>query len=656
MLINTQTKTKNILNKKGIFTYKDILDLLPKKYKDYRYIYEELSTDQADSYGCFIGYLTAVNKKFDKGHSIITCRVKVKDRQMSITFIGMNYLEKSLNRFQGEKIAIFGKLQYSEEYNWFSILSPDRIIPLDEDYKEYCKIEPVYKKFSGISEKTMKSIRKDAIDSLDTDKVNEIPEDLARKHLGFTPLQLKEAYKRVHFPQNTKDIEDASRAILINNFWEYASELEHRISLQTESTFVKFKTHSKFDILKSSLPYTLTADQAKYINKMANDIAKGQRVSALLQGDVGCGKTMVAILMLILMAENGHQGALLAPTDILASQHYEEIKGYCEKLGFTCAYFAGKTTAKEKKNILKGLEDGSIDIVIGTHALCSEKINYKSLGMVIIDEEHRFGVEQKEIIANKASEGINVLYMSATPIPRTMAGAMYGTGMEIMDIHTMPAGRSPIQTAACVNDKTVFSFLEKQLSEGRQAYVVCPLIENDEEDENNRMAGVRSAEDTFKVYSDYFNGRYSVGIVNGKMNKEEISDTLSKFRNNEIQILVSTTVVEVGVNVPNASVMVISNAERYGLATMHQLRGRVGRGAYKGYCILQTEETDNERIQTMCKYQNGFDIAEKDMAIRGTGNLIGTEQSGYTVIMKLILENQDLYSRVHNAAREYAHR
>ncbi len=652
MEIQTSTRAKNILEKKGILTYEDVLNLFPKKYKDYRVQYDLLAPGLDGKDGVFVGYLSDKRANFGQGRSTITVKLNLASKQrISVTFIGQGFMNQRLKNEMGEKVAVFGRLSYNETYG-YSILNPDRVLSLKQwgsGYRKFMMMQPVYKKFSGVSEETMEQIRSEAFRNYSCSMEGMTKEE-ERTFLGAELPDLQGAYYEVHRPSSEEELGKALKKILVTKLFDYALKVERQETGAPKGTSVNLRSLNICKDIQSSLGYDLTEDQKKYLNEMVMDIKQGRRVSALLQGDVGCGKTLVATMMLFAMAENGYQGILVAPTDILAGQHYEEIKRYGEKYQIPVAYYGGKTGKKDKTSILKGLKEGSIKIVVGTQALCSDKIEYSDLGIAIIDEEHRFGVEQKEALMCHAMRGVNILSMSATPIPRTMAGALYGTSMKVYDIHTMPAGRTPVQTATCTQDATVFKFLGEQLAQGRQAYVVCPLIETN--DESEVMMGVQSVEEVSEIYKKAFEPKYNVGVLTGKMKKEEVEDVIQRFKAREIQILVSTTVVEVGVNVPNSSVMVISNAERFGLATMHQLRGRVGRGQYKGYCILKSADKDNERLKTMCECTDGFSIAEKDMALRGAGNLIGTEQSGYTEYMALILQNPDLYGRIQECAKK----
>ena len=390
--------------------------------------------------------------------------------------------------------------------------------------------------------------------------------------------------------------------------------------------------------------------QKGVLNDIFRKIRDGERVNMLLQGDVGCGKTIVAAALMMYSAENNYQSVLIAPRDVLAKQHYEEIKGYAEKMGFTCVFLGGGLKVSEKKKVLKEIESGNVDFIVGTHACIADSVKYHNLGVVITDEEHLFGVEQKEALIKKAKDGVHSLSMSATPIPRTMASVIYGDQKEIRVISQKPAGRLPIITTGEQQREKAFARMEEQISLGHQCYVVCPAIE---ENEKSDLTSIEAVE---VLYRSYFEPKgIEIGIVNGKMKKEEVEANISDFVANKKQILISTTVIEVGVNVPNSTVMVIEQADRFGLATLHQLRGRVGRNALQSYCILICEDENNSRVQVMCDTNDGFKIAEADLEQRGSGDLLGTAQSGSNKYVEKMLNNPQLFaitSRVADYCKE----
>ena len=350
---------------------------------------------------------------------------------------------------------------------------------------------------------------------------------------------------------------------------------------------------------------------------------------------------------MFVMADNGFQSVLLAPTQVLASQHYNELKEMAAPYDIDVVYIANGLKKKEREAILKSIEDGSALMIVGTHSVLNKEVKFHDLGLSITDEEHRFGVLQREEITTKAKAGMHTVTMSATPIPRSLSDVLLST-TEVFNIQSMPNGRKPIQTAICASQNTIFQFIKKEIEKGHQAYVVCPLIE----DKQGVMEGILSVEQTYTEYANVF-GKNAVAVLNGKMKEDETEKVIRSFKNREIKILVSTTVVEVGVNVPNATVIVINNAERFGLASLHQLRGRVGRGNSQGYCILNSVHKNNKRLLALCKYKNGFQIAEADYALRGCGNILGTEQSGSNYYVELSMRYPDLFSELQKYAKKY---
>ncbi len=636
--IITTPKKKSILEKKGICTTEDLLNFLPRTYKDYSREFTEVSIHLSGSTGCFLGEPSDLRRKYNNKRSVISFKLRsANNYYIHCTIIGQDFMYNVLDNMMNHKeIAVFGTITHSEEYG-FSIMQPE-LVTYYGTHKKHLGIKPVYTKFSGISEDGMKELIDTAL--AEYDEKDMADKEMLEKYGLFKVPTTKEAYRTLHKPTSI-NVADAKYRLKINKLLHFALTLEENTRKEAKGTHIILNNLTIVADIINNLPYKLTADQNKYLKEMINNINAGKRVSALLQGDVSCGKTMVAILMLFAMAENGYQGVLMAPTSILAEQHYEEIKRYADKYGVEVAYLNGTVSTKEKKRILEGLSSAKVKIVVGTQSLASTKITYGHLGMVIIDEEHRFGVEQRDVLLSHAQEGVNTLVMSATPMPRTLAGAVHGNNTEIYDIKTMPAERIPVQTAINNNDKVIMNFIEDQLIEGRQAYVVCPLIEHEEEKQG--MENVRSVQETVELYKDRFEPFYPVAVLNGKMKEAEVDEIIKDFKENKTSILISTTVIEVGVNNPNASVIVISNAERFGLATMHQLRGRVGRGSHKSYCILQSADKENERLKTMVNCRDGFTIAQEDLKLRGAGDIIGVKQSGVSEYIDLIQEEPKLY-------------
>ncbi|MBO5373762.1 MAG: DEAD/DEAH box helicase [Lachnospiraceae bacterium] len=636
--IITTPKKKSILEKKGIYTNEDLLNFLPRAYKDYSREFTEISIHLSGSTGCFLGEPSDLRRKYNNKRSVISFKLRsANNYYIHCTIIGQDFMYNVLDNMMNHKeIAVFGTITHSEDYG-FSIMQPE-LVTYYGTHKKHLGIKPVYTKFSGISEDGMKELIDTALAEYDEKDIAD--KEMLERYGLFKVPATKEAYRMLHKPASM-NIADAKYRLKINKLLHFALTLEENTRKEAKGTHIILNNLTIVADIIKNLPYKLTVDQNKYLKEMINNINAGKRVSALLQGDVSCGKTMVAILMLFAMAENGYQGVLMAPTSILAEQHYEEIKKYADKYGVEVAYLNGTVSTKEKKRIAQGLSSATIKIVVGTQSLASTKITYGHLGMVIIDEEHRFGVEQRDVLLSHAQEGVNTLVMSATPMPRTLAGAVHGNNTEIYDIKTMPAERIPVQTAINNSDAVIMNFIEEQLIAGRQAYVVCPLIEHEEEKQG--MENVRSVQETVELYKDRFEPFYPVAVLNGKMKEAEVDEIIKSFKENKTSILISTTVIEVGVNNTNASVIVISNAERFGLATMHQLRGRVGRGSHKSYCILQSSDKENERLQTMVNCRDGFTIAQEDLKLRGAGDIIGVKQSGVSEYIDLIQEEPKLY-------------
>lgn len=645
MEINTTPKRKSILEQRNIYTQNDLLHYFPRKYNDFSKVYRDITVEMNGSSGCFVGILDKLSKKStDNNCSCVKFKLLMNSKKISVTMFGQAYMYKMLSKIEKQQTVVCGTLQYSSVYG-FTISSPNYVVP---GYKleQMMKIEPVYTHISGISDETMGELIGNAIDTVQ--ESYPVEKELWEKYGVHGLISLKDAYIKIHRPVSL-EMRDAEERIAADDMLSLAVELERQGRNAAKGTSVLVKSTKVITDILRNLPYSLTEDQNKYCKEMLMSLKNGKRVSALIQGDVGCGKTMISILMLFLLAENGYQGILMAPTAVLARQHYEEIRGYGEKYGIPVEYLDGTVTASAKKRILSRVKSGEVKILVGTQTLVSSDIEYNKLGIAIIDEEHRFGVAQRSVLLNKAAEGVSTISMSATPIPRTLAGALYNSDVEIYDIHTMPSNRKPIQTAINNSDRVIFDFIEKQLAEGRQAYVVCPLIESNED--NSRMDGVLSVEAVYEAYTKRFAPQYKVACLNGKMKDSEMEETIRQFKKNEIQILVSTTVIEVGVNVPNASVIVISNAERFGLATMHQLRGRVGRGEYKSYCILKSADKENPRLKIMVDNTDGFKIAEEDLKLRGAGDLTGTKQTGSSRNIDLVSRYPELYQKIKKVAK-----
>lgn len=630
--IGVPTKTLNALARKNIITVDDLAHLTPRKYKDYLKVVS-LTDAEIDKCNAIYGHILSYEIRGDRFPKCLVATMLDENsgETLELSWFGGNqllaYQKTILKGLDGKNIVACGKLSKHERFG-YKMPDPDRL-ELATNFKPY--IMTVYPKYHGISDKTLRQLIYKCLKF-----VSEPLEIIPNEMLGY-----KEALYKLHYPKTMDDIEQGAKRLLYNDF-SYINLKLLRDGVERKDGFL-FKNYNMAQTFVNSLPFELSEGQKSACNQIVMSTHKGVRLNALVQGDVGCGKTVVAFTGLINAVENGYQGALLAPTQVLAEQHFKEIKERLKDIDINIAFLSGATKAKEKREVLKGLSDGSINLVIGTHAIFSSQVEFNNLGLIVIDEEHKFGKLQKEALKNKAESGAHVIRMSATPIPRSLVGALYGENITIINIETMPNGRKDIQTAKQRAHSNTFPFVLEQLKQGHQCYVVCPAIDSDVDDEEStyKIKNVKEVANEYGAYFEQFG--YKIGTLNGKMAKKDMSALIDSFTKNEIQILISTTVIEVGVNVPNATVMVIEQADRFGLASLHQLRGRVGRGAYQGYCILQSEYIDNERIDIMCSTNNGFKIAEMDLKMRGGGDIIGTSQSGFDKYVGEIFKNPELY-------------
>lgn len=463
-------------------------------------------------------------------------------------------------------------------------------------------------------------------------------------------MSLDDALKNIHNPKNRSDLDEARRRLKFQELFTYSMKILMLKNSNTNSTGIPFKISPELKELKAKLPFELTDAQNRVIREILIDEKKPIVMNRLVQGDVGSGKTIVSLITLFNIIKNGYQGALMAPTEILAKQHYLEAVKLFDEFDIKVGLLTGSITAKNKKILKENVKDGEIDLLIGTHAIIEDDVEFKKLGMIVTDEQHRFGVNQRNKLSSKGNN-VDVLVMSATPIPRTLTLYMYGD-LEVSIIDKLPPGRQKIDTYYLDKKEKnrAYNFALKQIEEGRQIYIVCPLVE---ENEDLKLSSVENLYNEIK--KDYFKN-IEVAILHGKMPNKEKNDIMEEFKKGNIKVLISTTVIEVGVNVPNASVMIIENAERFGLSQLHQLRGRVGRGKYKSYCILLPEiksETTKKRMETMKNSNDGFFIAEEDLRIRGGGEVFGYKQSGENgLLLADLVEDFKIFSFANREAKE----
>ena len=487
------------------------------------------------------------------------------------------------------------------------------------------KIIPVYPLIYEVKPTTIRNVIQNGLE-LAGNLEETMPDYIVDK---YKLMSYNEATKQIHFPNDFENFRKARRRLVFDELLSMQlGLLKLRGENNREVKGIKYNKDAKMSDVISDLPFKLTGAQLRVLEEINSDMEKDKPMNRLLQGDVGSGKTIVAMISAYKAVKSGYQVVILAPTMILAKQHLANFNRILEDYGITCEGLVGGMTAKQKREALERIESGETDIIIGTHAILEENVNFKKLGLVVTDEQHRFGVKQRSTVIAKG-DNPDVLVMTATPIPRTLALILYGD-LDISIIDELPPNRKEVQTVAVSKkmENRVNDFVKKEVDSGRQCYVVCPLVEESEEEDMAKLIPATVLAEKYKneIFKDY-----RVECLHGKMKSKEKDEIMTRFKNREIDILVSTTVIEVGVDVPNASIMIIENAERFGLAQLHQLRGRVGRGEYKSYCILKCaggSEATKERMDIMTKTDDGFVIAEKDLELRGSGDFFGTKQHG----------------------------
>ena len=605
------------LHKLGITNVTSLLTYFPRSYEDRRTIYRigELKSGMT---GGVVGTVIAVQEKRPRPRlSILEVVIADGTGPLKIVLFNQGYKKNFYKK--GQRLYAYGKAEF--QYGSMQMNTP-QIENLGDGGEPDRGIVPIYALVDGVSQFVVRSSVRNWFAA--NHELQEIlPVEVREAHQYMSRY---DAFKMMHFPDSSERYEDARHQLAYEELFVMQSGLA--LLRNKEQCHKGPKMGPNGDLMAQcieNLPFSLTGDQQRALEDIRIDMEDERPMQRLLQGDVGSGKTVVATLSLLKAIENGYQGALMAPTEILADQHYEGITEVCGNLGITIELLTGSTTKKEKERIYEGLADGSINMIIGTHALIQEGVNFHNLGLVIIDEQHRFGVEQRARLQQKGTYP-HVLIMTATPIPRTMTLSVYGD-LAVSLIKEMPPGRKPVKTYAVDSSykERLRTFFGKEMAEGRQVYVVCPLVEESEK------LDLQAAEELYLELKEYFYKAYEVGLVHGRMKSSEKDQVMNAFHNGEISLLVSTTVIEVGVNVPNATIMCIEGAERFGLSQLHQLRGRVGRGSYQSYCILVSDsknDVSQERLKLMEQTQDGFELAEQDLLLRGSGQLFGLAQSG----------------------------
>ena len=607
-----------LLNKLNIYTLKDLIEYYPRDYEDRskpKNLYECTDGEEVLIEAMAAGRITEMHK----GRMTIS-RLIVKDQTGTcyITWFNQGYLR---DKFQpGRMYRFFGKI--SNKNGRLEMNSPvyDEI----DQSKNTGKIIPIYPLTYELKQNTLRKIIENGLAEVKGKLTETLPEYILKENNLW---DINNTIERIHFPIEFSDFNKARERLVFEELLTtQLALLKLKNNYEHETDGIQFSKDVYMSDVINILPFKLTKAQLRVLEEIDRDMESNKPMNRLLQGDVGSGKTVVAMIAAYKAVKSGYQATIMAPTAILASQHLESFQGILEELGIKTELLISSVTKKKKSEILEKLQSGEIDILIGTHAILEENVVFKNLGLVVTDEQHRFGVKQRGTIASKG-QNPDVIAMSATPIPRTLALILYGD-LDISIIDELPPNRKKIETYAVRKnmEERVNNFIRKQITEGRQAYIVCPLVE-----ENEDMEGLQSVIELAERYQKETFSEYKVAYLHGKMKPKEKDEIMERFKNGEIQILIATTVIEVGVNVPNSSIMVVENAERFGLAQLHQLRGRVGRGEYQSYCILKykgNSETIKQRMKVMCDTNDGFIISEKDLELRGSGDFFGTEQHG----------------------------
>ncbi len=606
-----------LLNKLGIFTLRDLITYYPRTYEDRskpKAIAECVNGEEVLIEGIACGRVAEVRLK---GKTMQRLLVRDETGSCTITWFNQSYLK---NKFEaGEKYKFYGKI--TNNFGKITMTSP----VFDEKQKNFNtgKIIPLYPLTYQLSQNVLRKIMEAGLVEVEGKLQETLPMHMLEEY-GLE--EINEAARQIHFPKELKDFERARKRLVFEELLSTQLALiTLKNSYQSEGEGIQFDKNVKMSEVIHQLPFQLTKAQLRVLEEIDSNMEAKTSMNRLLQGDVGSGKTVVAMCAAYKAVKCGYQAAIMAPTAILATQHLENFQKMLEELNIKCELLISGISKKKKEQLLERLAKGEIDILIGTHAIIEENVVFKNLGLVVTDEQHRFGVKQRTKIAEKG-ENPDVLVMTATPIPRTLALILYGD-LDISIIDELPPNRKKIETFA-VNKKMterVNGFIEQQIKEGRQAYIVCPLVEEDEESD------LKSVEKLYETYQKEIFPQYRVDYIHGKMRPKQKDEIMERFKLGEIDILISTTVIEVGVDVPNSNIMVVENAERFGLAQLHQLRGRVGRGDYQSYCVLKYEgrsETLKERMKVMCSTNDGFIISEKDLELRGSGDFFGTVQHG----------------------------
>ena len=648
------------LNKLGIFTAKDLMLYFPKKHIDYssRTLIKNLKEGETTT---VFGYITSVSA-FNTRNKLSVVKVVVADESGKLE---LGFFQAKSNQFMLERIKsqfpknagimISGKVKRNNYDNKLTFDKPNYSIMTGEFIEDknsnlnLARIVPIYTVCEDLSIKVLRRAIFNAIQTYKDEIENVVP-DFIREKYGI--LDKKTAVEQIHFPESMELLEQARFSLIFEELFIIQLKLariREENSHHHNAIALKIKKDGLVRKFIDSLPFELTGGQKKAVNEILNDLNSDIPMARLLQGDVGSGKTVVAAIMLLAAVENGYQGAIMAPTEILAQQHYNNLINWFTPMGLSVGLFLGSQGKRIREKFRTDLKNGQMNIAVGTHALIQEGVDFNNLGAIVVDEQHRFGVKQRNVLKKK-SQNPQMLTMTATPIPRTLALTVHGD-LDLTVIDELPKGRKPIKTSLVTSHRGVYELIQHEIEQGRQAYVVYPLIE-----ESETLSAKAATIEAEKLKKEIF-PQFKIGLLHGKLKNEEKEQVMSDFKNKKYDILVSTTVVEVGVDVPNATVMLIENAERFGLSQLHQLRGRVGRSDLQSYCILYTaskSQETRERLGIMAQTNDGFVIAEKDLQLRGPGEFLGTRQSGLPdLIISDIVRDAKILELARNEAIDF---
>lgn len=607
-----------LLNKLGIYNLKDLITYFPREYEDRgksKGIAELEDGEEALICAFPVGRMNEIRIR----ENLTLCKLIVRDETgtCQITWYNQSYLK---NTFKvNERYKFFGKV--SKKYGKVEMQSP--VYELENSNKNTGKIIPIYPLTYNLSQNTIRKIIENGLNEIEGKLEETLPKYFLEK---YNLYDYNTAIRQIHFPDNFANFNLAKKRLVFEELFSMQlALLSLKNKYEIKKAGIEFSKDAKMSDIINILPFKPTGAQLRVLEEIDRDMESNKPMNRLLQGDVGSGKTVVALIAAYKAVKSGYQAVIMAPTAILASQHLETFNNILKDSGIRCELLISGITKKKKMEMLERLENGNIDILIGTHAVLEENVKFKNLGLVVTDEQHRFGVRQRSTIVEKGNNP-DVLVMTATPIPRTLALILYGD-LDISIIDELPPNRKKIETYAVTKgmEQRVNNFVIKNVEEGRQCYVVCPLVEENEE------IDAKSVMEIYENYKTKVFPNLKVEYLHGKMKQKEKDAIMEEFKNGNIDILISTTVIEVGVNVPNSNIMIIENAERFGLAQLHQLRGRVGRGEHQSYCILKYQGNSQiirERMKVISSTNDGFVISEKDLELRGSGEFFGTKQHG----------------------------